>query len=98
MWIKITDKHLTLCPECFQRLRLCPECFHLCLKIPETYDGEYLDDADELGVCQDCVETFVAFEEEYSVIVGVEDDGHTVELEDGSTWQIAFGDDTRRPW
>ena len=51
MWIKITKQHLRCCPECLQ----------LCLKVAEPfYDGEYLDDADEVGVCHDCVEGFVA--------------------------------------
>src|SRR5437870_4089315 len=33
--------------------------------------------------------------EEYSAIVSIEDDGQTIELEDGSTWRVAFGDNTR---
>ena len=33
--------------------------------------------------------------EEYWVVVGVEDGGQTIKLEDGSIWHIAFGDDTR---
>jgi len=32
--------------------------------------------------------------ENYSLIVEVEDDGQTVELDDGSTWNVPLGDNT----
>ena len=50
MWIRISREHL----------RRCPECRSICLKIAEPYDGEYLDDAEELGVCHECNENFAA--------------------------------------
>jgi hypothetical protein len=32
--------------------------------------------------------------EKYSLIVRVEDDGQTLELDDGSTWNVPVGDNT----
>jgi hypothetical protein len=32
--------------------------------------------------------------ENYSLIVEVDDDGQTVELDDGSTWNVPLGDNT----
>ncbi len=50
MWIKIAE----------DKLRVCSECHQLCLKIADPYDGKYLDDAEEFGVCHDCVEEIAA--------------------------------------
>jgi len=30
------------------------------LKVADPYDGQYLDDDEELGVCGDCLEDFAA--------------------------------------
>lgn len=32
--------------------------------------------------------------EKHSLIINVEDDGQTVELDDGSTWSVSIGDNT----
>ena len=32
--------------------------------------------------------------EPYSLIIDVDDDGQTIELEDGSTWNVSLGDNT----
>ena len=33
--------------------------------------------------------------EDYPRVINVEDDGQTVELDDGSTWRVPLGDNTR---
>jgi len=51
MWIRITQEYL----------RYCPECQNMCLKMPETfYLDDYLDDAEDPGICYECIENFVA--------------------------------------
>lgn len=50
MYVKIAEEHIRRCAKCRQT----------CLKIPDPILGEYLDENEESGLCQDCFEDHVA--------------------------------------